>query len=375
MKIALVTPYYFPVLGGYTLITYGLSKAYHEKGHEVIILTPKCDPLHKNENIITFDMSSLSRKDKSQIQKGLNFWERLFGFKEMTSIQRDMVLEIERIKPDIVHTFGAIQFAFIGTMSSARNYHWVHTFITQPPKKLSSVKRIVAKKIFSRANLITVTAANQVKDIKEKIGLDVNKAIKVGVDTTFFTPPAQLQESPIIGTVSNFVWKEKVEGLLLLIRSFKGVLNAHPDTELEIVGEGEFRNLVEKTIKAHGLEKKVKLLGRMERKELSKFYRSISVYTHISYQDTLPLTVLEAMTSGIPIVASDIGDMPNVVTKDIGIVTNFKEETISKAISKLLSSYDLRLKLGKNARLKAEKEFSWPHVADKYLTAYEDILR
>ncbi len=374
MKIVLVTPYYFPVLGGYTLITHGLSKAFREKNHEVKILTPTCEPSYKDEDVFTFESQPLSFNEKTKILKDLNFFEKLFGYREMKRVHRDMVLKIESIKPDIVHTFGAIQFGFVGSMSSARSFKWIHTYITQPPHRISFIKKFMVRKVFERSDLTTVTAESQVKDVKDKYGLDVGKAIRVGVDTTFFTPPPQLQESPIVGAVSNFVWKEKVEGLLLLIKSFKRLLRDHPSTILKIVGEGDYRKLVEDTIKEHGLKDNVELLGSMDRNKLRAFYQNISVFAHISYQDTLPLTVLEAMASGLPVVASRIGDIPEVVTKEVGFVTDLKEESIAKALNKLLGSQELRVDFGKTARIKVQREFSWSKVAEEYLLAYHDLL-
>jgi glycosyltransferase involved in cell wall biosynthesis len=374
MKIALVTPFYFPVLGGYTLITHGLYNVYRRKGHEVYILTPMCDEAHKNEQIITFDSREITRTEQKETLKDLNFWEKTFGLREMTNIQKDMVLEIEKIKPDIVHTFGAVQFAFVGTMISKRNIKWIHSFITQPPNRLSFIKRMMVKKVFKRANLITTSAKSQIKDIKENYDLVVSKAIRVGVDITEFSPPTQFNQSPIVGTVSNFVWKEKVEGLLILIKSFKKVVLKYPNAELRIVGEGQYKNIVKKMAENHGLEKNVTLLGRRGREELGKFYQEISVFAHISKQDTLPLTVLEAMASGLPIVASNIGDIPQFVTKDVGFVTSFDEETIAQSLLRLLDSKELRLSLGEKARYKAKTELSWDIVADEYLTTYRDLL-
>lgn len=374
MKIALVTPYYFPVLGGYTLIVQGLSNEFKKKGHDVKILTPTCAPSYKDEDVFTFEPRPLTFKEKTKILNGLNFFEKMFGYKELKSVQKDMVLEIEKIRPDVVHTFGAIQFGFVGTLSSARSFKWVHTIITQPPSGLSFIKKVMARRVFKRANLITVTAAEQVKDVKNKYGLDVDTTIKVGVDTTFFTPPSQLSQSKVVGAVSNFVWKDKVEGLLLLIRSFKKVLNDYPDATLKIAGEGDYRKLVEDTIKEHGLKANVELLGSMDRNKLRTFYQNISVFAHVSYQDTSPLTVLEAMASGLPIVASRIGDIPNIVSEEVGIVTDLKEESIVKALNKLLGSQELRKDYGKTARIKAQKEFSWSKVAEEYLIAYQDVI-
>jgi glycosyltransferase involved in cell wall biosynthesis len=374
MKIVIVTPYYFPVLGGYTLITHALLKEYSEKGHDVYILTPECDQEHKGENVHTFVSRTLSSKEKSGILDGMTFLERMFGHKEMTSVHLDMVKKIQKIRPDIVHTFGAIQFGFVGALSSRSSSLWVHTMITQPPHKINFIKKLMVKKVFKRSDLITSTARSQIEDLKDKYGMHVDKAITVGVDTTFFTPSSEPPKSLSMGAVSNFVWKEKVEGLLLLIRAFEKVINDFPEARLKIVGDGEYRKRVKDTINDHGLKDHVLLLGSLDRDRLSVFYKNISVFVHISFQDTLPLTVLEAMASGLPVVASRTGDIPDVVTRDVGIVAGLDEGSIANSLKSLMKSQKNREDLGEAARTKVEKEYSWPKVAEKYLREYQKII-
>jgi glycosyltransferase involved in cell wall biosynthesis len=374
MNIVLVTPYYFPVLGGYTLITHALLKEYSEKGHVVHLMTPECDLEHKGDNIHTFESRSLSSKEKSGILKGMTFFERMFGHKEMTSVQLDMVKKIQKIRPDIVHTFGAIQFGFVGALSSRSSSFWVHTMITQPPHKINFIKKFMVKKVFKRSDLTTATARSQIEDLKDKYGMHVDKAIAVGVDTTHFIPSSGPPESLSIGAVSNFVWKEKVEGLLLLIKAFKKVHADFPEARLHIVGDGDYRDRVEETIKRNDLKDNVQLLGSLDRTKLSEFYQNISVFAHISFQDTLPLTVLEAMASGLPIVASRTGDIPDVVTKDVGIVCELDEESIANALKSLLRSQNKRKDFGKASRAKVEKNSSWPAVAEEYLKEYQKII-
>jgi glycosyltransferase involved in cell wall biosynthesis len=218
------------------------------------------------------------------------------------------------------------------------------------------------KKVFQRSDLITSTARSQIEDLKDKYGMHVDKAIAVGVDTTLFTPSLEPPESLSIGAVSNFVWKEKVEGLLLLIKAFKKVHTDHPEVKLKIVGDGDYRKRVEDTINAYDLKDNVHLLGSLDRTKLSEFYQNISVFAHISFQDTLPLTVLEAMASGLPIVASPTGDIPDVVTKDVGIVTELDEESIANALKSLLRSQNKRDDFGMASRAKVEKNSSWPAI-------------
>ncbi len=246
--------------------------------------------------------------------------------------------------------------------------------ITQPPHKINFIKKFMVKKVFKRSSLTTATAKSQIEDLKGKYGMHVDKAIAVGVDTSLFTPSSEPPDSLSIGAVSNFVWKEKVEGLLLLIKAFKKVQKNYPDMKLKIVGDGDYRARVEDVIKEYDLKDNVQLMGSLERNELSAFYKSISVFAHISFQDTLPLTVLEAMASGLPVVASRTGDIPDVVSKDVGIVADLNEESIAGGLGSLLGSQEMRKDLGKAARTKVENEYSWPKVAEKYLKEYQKII-
>lgn len=364
MKIILIPPFFLPDLGGYTIITQNLYHKFKNQGHEVKILTP--NRKKHEEYPDTYFLGSC----QYQLRK-----KSIMSLSETVNFEKEVISFINRMKPDIVHTMGAPKYGFIGYITRNEKTFWAHTFITQYTKKASLFKRFIYRIPFKKADLVTVTAESQKNDVELKLGPKINKVIGVGVDTDLFFPHKKKQENGILlGAVSNFVWLQKVEGLLLLIRSMNCVVKEYPDVKLLIAGYGSYRNKIEDAIIKNNLQNNILLVGQLNREELAKFYNEIDIFTHISFQDTKPLTVLEAMASGCPIVASSVGDIPEMVDETIGFVTNYDEKTISEAIISLIQSKELRMKFGQNARRKALEKYSWVKIADDYLEAYQEII-
>ncbi len=124
---------------------------------------------------------------------------------------------------------------------------------------------------------------------------------------------------------------------LLLIKAFAN-LN-EPDTHLLIAGAGELESEIRLEIANRGLNGKVTLLGAVPQAKLASLHRVSSVFVLSSVYEGLPLTVLEALSSGTPVVTTDSGETPNFLTADSGIVC--KERTpkaIALALKQILQN-------------------------------------
>jgi glycosyltransferase involved in cell wall biosynthesis len=122
---------------------------------------------------------------------------------------------------------------------------------------------------------------------------------------------------------------------LLLIEAFAN-LN-EPDTHLLMAGAGELETEIRLKIAKHGLGKKVTLLGAVSQAELARLQRISSVFALSSVYEGLPLTVLEALSSGTPVVTTNSGETPNFLTADSGIVCQERTpEAIADALRQVL---------------------------------------
>jgi glycosyltransferase involved in cell wall biosynthesis len=126
-------------------------------------------------------------------------------------------------------------------------------------------------------------------------------------------------------------------------------------------------------IDALQLSNSVVLAG--ERNDVPQLLASSDVYASSSHREGLPLTVLEAMMAGLPVVATSVGDIPNVVTQDTGvIVPPHQPAKLAAALEELLTNPEKRQAMGQAAQQRARNEYSVDAWMKKYLALYQDVL-
>lgn len=177
------------------------------------------------------------------------------------------------------------------------------------------------------------------------------------------------------------------KGLEHLIEAFKMISMDFPDAELLVAGSAsiwpnldkkkfELDKKYEVELKKKAKGEKIKFLGKLQVRDLYKLYKKCSIFVLPSVvQEALPVVVIEAMASGMPIVASDVGGVPELVHNGkTGFLTKPGDpEELAKALTKLLSNKKLRENMGKRSSIYAE-EFSIEKMAGQIYRIYEEIL-
>jgi glycosyltransferase involved in cell wall biosynthesis len=165
------------------------------------------------------------------------------------------------------------------------------------------------------------------------------------------------------------VWKQKVEGVKKLIEAFTCIEKEYPNAILLIVGDGNYRRELEILCERKNLKEKVIFCGFVENTFVPLTLTDI--YAHISLQEGLPIALLEAMSCGKPVVAANIGGIPELITnKKTGILVEPVPEKIAKEIIDLLKNKDEMNRLGEAAKKHVEDKFSWDRTVDEYLELY-----
>lgn len=155
---------------------------------------------------------------------------------------------------------------------------------------------------------------------------------------------------------------------LLLIEAFAS-LN-QPDTHLLIAGAGELETEIRLRIADAGLGKKITLLGAVPQAKLASLHRVSSVFVLSSVYEGLPLTVLEALSSGTPVVTTNSGETPNFLTADSGIVCDERTpKAIADALRQVLQNPEQYLSA---ACVRTAKPYSAKTVVGK---VYQDMLK
>jgi glycosyltransferase involved in cell wall biosynthesis len=141
-----------------------------------------------------------------------------------------------------------------------------------------------------------------------------------------------------------------------------------------IVGEGELLNELKKLVNKKGIQDHIVFLGY--RNDLPRIYQAMDVFVMTSLSEGFPLAVLEAMAAGVPIVATNVGGIPECVKdgEDGRLVSPGDRSAMTQAISNILTDPVLALSLAANARKRVKEHFSLEAMVRNYESLYRYIL-
>jgi N-acetyl-alpha-D-glucosaminyl L-malate synthase BshA len=216
-------------------------------------------------------------------------------------------------------------------------------------------------------------ATHEALGVPDAIAIDV---VPNFVDVDRFTPVADAELSghrrgaPVIVHVSNFRPLKRLDDV---IEVFARVRAARP-ARLRLIGDGPERARIEAVVGARGLGADVELLG--ERVDLPALLRGADVFLLPSEVESFGLAALEALACGVPVVASAVGGLPEVVADgDVGFLRPVGDVgAMAEAVSRLLADEPLRRRLGAAGRRLAETHYALAPAVDRYLAIYQRVL-
>ena len=220
-------------------------------------------------------------------------------------------------------------------------------------------------------------------ELLRKIGADEKKirVVPNGVDTQDFFPQEPdlevLRRSglrrPVILTAARLVpWK----GINYLVRAAPAVLRSFPEATFLVVGEGPEKVDLMRQVRDMGLKGNFAFPGRIPHEEMPKVISCADVFVLPSLFDTTPNILLEAMSSGKPVVTSDIEGIREVVKngKTGILVPPADEKRLSQALLEILSDPLKASEIGRKARELMEQSYSWEAIAETKMQIYHQVL-
>jgi len=153
-----------------------------------------------------------------------------------------------------------------------------------------------------------------------------------------------------------------------LLEAFARITGSRPDCCLKLIGEGELQKEMEDLAESLGIREKVSFLGTQS--NVYPFLQEADVFLMPSLFEGMPMTIIEAMGTGLPIVASAVGGVPDMMEDRVsGMLVPCEPEAVSRAVLQLLEQDDFRKKLGTNA-LERSRLFGAEHMAQCYYQVY-----
>ncbi|EMA22729.1 group 1 glycosyl transferase [Haloarcula amylolytica JCM 13557] len=228
-------------------------------------------------------------------------------------------------------------------------------------------EQTISRFIISQSDqVICVSAAAEL--ITQSLGADRTEVIRNAVDIKEFSPvPTEKKSLLYIGRLV------RNNGIQDLLSALPGLLETHPDATIHIVGSGPMEENVYEMIQAEGISESVTVYNFVE--DISEMYDIASVFCRPSYSEGLPLTMLEAMASGVPPVVTEIAGVPEVVTDgESGVLLEpGRPDEIEREISILFKNNELRKQLSRNARRYVAENLTWKRRAKKVMNVYSTL--
>ena len=195
-----------------------------------------------------------------------------------------------------------------------------------------------------------------------------------GIDLNDFYPNESLRSRDkfIITIGATRITARK--GTNYLIEALGILAPNNPNLLLRILGDGDEKNNLIELTKRLKLEKFVQFLGRVPREETSPYYQEASLFVLPSLNEGMSNAMLEALASGLPILATETGGTEELVENGVnGFIIKMKDaQDLAEKIEMILKDEGLRVQMGLASRKKAQ-EMSWTIVADKYYDLYAQI--
>ena len=176
------------------------------------------------------------------------------------------------------------------------------------------------------------------------------------------------ERNNIVGYIGRLSKEKGITDLLNGIASFFAE-NGH-DTKFLIIGDGPLRSQVEERIKHPDMADKIELVGWVEHSDIPRLLNEMKILILPSYTEGLPMTILEAIACGTPIIATSVGSIPDVIEDgQTGfVIKDNSPQNIASAMTRALNHPNLE-EIAKQARALAEREYTFDAAVHRYRDA------
>lgn len=244
---------------------------------------------------------------------------------------------------------------------------------------------LYGRRILAEADAIIAVSRWVKKDICQ-YGLDPSRIFPIhnGVDTARFKPMSRQKREEVRQRYADgfdhlLLFTGRIieqKGLDYLIEAMPRILAAHPSTKLLIVGKGKLLPHLKKKVSRMALNDWVDFLGFVPESILPSLYAACDVYILPSLWEVLPISLLEALSSGCALVASDAGGNPEIVRHGVNGYVFRKRDVgaLARYVIRLLSEPQLRKRMAAQSRRIALKHFDWDIITHQTLSFYQRVI-
>ena len=382
MRIAFFTNCYKPLVNGVVTSISSLKEAYERKGHEVYIFAPRVeDYLDQEKNVFRYRSVNLTSKVKYPLPIPLSFRAKKV---------------ITEFNPDIVHFHHPFLLSLPAIMYGRKlgipkiltihtQYEQYAYYVSPVPERVTheAIKMIISNLAY-KTDCITTPSASM-KKIIENYGIKNRiEVIPNAIHLISFKEDDELkrteikkqynlkEDDKIILFVGRVASEKSIDRIIKALAIIK---KRNTDKEkLLIVGNGPAMDELKQLARTLKVEEDVIFAGTISYEEIQHYYKMAYVFTIASTTETFGIVTIEALASGVPVVAVKAPGAADILTDAVdGLLVDDDVEKIANALEKIIKEPELREKLSRGA-LKTSEKYSINTISEVMLNLYREVI-
>jgi glycogen(starch) synthase len=375
-RVAIIASSFHPHLGGVEELVAQLARRFNERLHATIVVTnrwprdlPECEVIG-GVRVFRFPFRTPAPGPKAWLSYLLTNRAVTRKLGRLLATEKVGLLHVQCVGPNGLYALRVSKRLGLPLVVTTQGE------ITMDASGLyqRNFGNIYLRRICASAAMVTAVSHRTAEDLTTAIGRRPArlKVIHNGADLAeFAAADARASSRPYISAAGRLV---RQKGFEVLVRSYGQ--NTATGLDLLIAGEGPERQRLAKLVADLNLNDRVHLLGRLDHKALAELHAGAEFFVLPSIADEgLPLVCVEALASGLPVVATRSGGVEELVEDEFNglLVDKGDEEGLSAAVRRISSDTELRNSMSRNARTRAEA-LDWDHIAGEYLDAFVEAM-
>ena len=277
-------------------------------------------------------------------------------------------------KHDVIHIFSASYYSYllcvvpailVGKLYGKKillNYH------SGEAEDHLCTWKLTAVPVMRLSDMIVVPSGYLV-DVFAQFGLTARAIFNV-VELDVFQ---YRERRPMLPVFLTTRLHEPLYNVPCVLRAFARIQERYGEATLTVGGDGWMRPQLEALAQELGL-KNTRFVGRVPFEKMPALYDNAHIYLTATDLDNMPLSVIECLSCGVPVVTTDAGGVPYIVTHEQTalIVRRGDHEALAAQAIRLLTDPELALRVARNGRQSCRR-FTWPEVRDQWLQAYAEL--
>lgn len=354
--------------------TWGLSKELAKRGYDVYIV--RCSLTGGEERVDNVNLINIRFRLKSDLGKGILYQSNQILSSIIFSMKS--VKNIRKVNPDVINIINLFSGFFPSELNIPKVYilhsadslcfFYKHSIAASKLNYLLFwIKNKLDARIMQHSDAVVVLNRYIKKHLVDKGFRNVVR-IPNAVNIEDFSYNGDHEFILYAGKFDN---NKRVD---LLVNQFAEICRAFPDFSLYLIGSGPKEKELINLIKLRELQNRATIIPWLSRKELIDMMSKCSVFVLPSLFETFSVVILEAMASGKPVIARATPGPSDIITHGRDGFLFRDNAELKRYLGLLLSDYNLRKRIGFNARKTVEEKFTFKKIAGIYEKLYDCLI-